>query len=82
MKSRNHVIIKMNFNSKILIQKVFSGSLDSIIKLWELESCECIKTFIGHQDSVTCIKNVLNDKLISEDATGVIKIWRIETGNV
>ena len=49
--------------------------------MWELESCECIKTFIGHQDSVTCIKNVLNDKLISEDATGVIKIWRIETGN-
>jgi WD40 repeat protein len=29
-----------------------------------------------------CIKNVLNDTIISGDANGVIKLWKIETGEL
>ena len=59
---------------------MLSASVDNTIKVWELESGECIKTFLGHEYSVTCIKNVLDYKLISGDASGSIKIWKIETG--
>ena len=44
-----------------------------------MESGKCIKTLGDHPDSVTCIKNVFEDKLISGDATGLIKLWKIET---
>jgi F-box/WD-40 domain protein MET30 len=45
-----------------------------------LESGKCIKTFAGRIDSVTCIKNVLDNILISGDINGSLKIWKIETG--
>lgn len=50
------------------------------IKLWDIKSEKCIQHFIGHDDLVTSIKNVNDDKLISGDESGVIKIWKIETG--
>jgi WD40 repeat protein len=46
----------------------------------ELESVKCIKAFDGNSSSVTCIKNVLDDKLISGDDQGSIKIFKIKTG--
>ena len=46
----------------------------------QLESGKCIKTFAGHIDSVTCIKNVLDNILISGDINGSLKLWKIETG--
>jgi WD40 repeat protein len=45
-----------------------------------LESGECINTFIGHTDSVTCIKNVLDNILISGCFDGSLKVWKIANG--
>ncbi len=47
------------------------------IKLWEFESGKCIKKFFGQTESVVCIKNVLDDILISSSSDGSIKIWKI-----
>ncbi len=69
--------IKEFISIKYLFQKVFSGSSDCKIKLRELESGKFIKSFVGHNNSIVCIKNVLGEKLISGDASGLIKI---ETG--
>ena len=45
----------------------------------ELKSGECTKKFVGNEYSVNCIKIVNDDKLISGDSFGLIKIWKIDT---
>ncbi len=62
-----------------MFKRVFSGSYDKTVKLLELESGKCIKSFI-HTSAVRCVKQAANNKLISGCFNGSIKIWDIETG--
>ena len=52
--------------------------MDKTVKLWELESGKCIKTFI-HSSSVRSVKQANNNKIISGCYDGSIRIWNIET---
>jgi F-box/WD-40 domain protein 7 len=54
--------------------KLISGSDDYSIKVWNLETGECLRTLKGHEDSVTCFE-FLDEKLISGSWDGTIKIW-------
>jgi len=36
---------------------IVSGSADNTVKIWDIDSYECIKTLIGHAGAITCIKN-------------------------
>ena len=45
-----------------------------------METGKCIKTFVGHFSSIRFVENIFDDILISGDASGLIKIWKIETG--
>ncbi len=56
---------------------VASGSDDYMIKIWNLETGECIKTLRGHEDSVTCFE-MYDEKLISGSWDGLIKIWDLK----
>lgn len=60
-----------------------SGSGDSTIKIWDIETGECIKTLVGHtQDQgVHSVKFSHDGSILasgSEDQT--IKIWDVQTG--
>ena len=52
-----------------------SSSDDSTIKMWDVESGECIQTFAGHTDRVRCIVALPNKQLISGSSDKSIKIW-------
>ncbi len=73
-------IISLKLINLKIIQRAFGGTVNGTIKLLNLESGECIKTFVGHSSSISSVKNVLDDKLISGDSDGLMKIWKIETG--
>ncbi|KAI7886220.1 WD40-repeat-containing domain protein [Mucor mucedo] len=60
-------------------QVVISGSLDNTIKVWSLESGECLQTLFGH---VQGIWTLAYDKLhmVSGSHDGSLKLWDIESG--
>lgn len=48
------------------------------MKIWDLESKKCIKTFVGHEHWVTALSFSPNNKyLISGSRDETIKMWDI-----
>ncbi len=56
---------------------VASGSDDYMIKIWDLDTGECVRTLRGHEDSVTCFE-MHEEKLISGSWDGLIKVWDLK----
>ncbi len=51
-----------------------------MIKLFDLNTFECIRKFIGHEDVVWCIERLSNDKIISCSRDFTIRIWDLDSG--
>lgn len=60
--------------------KIFSGSEDNTIKMWDLVSGKCVRTLVGHENLVGSLA-ITGGKLISGDGNGEIRIWDTESGN-
>jgi len=55
-----------------------SGSLDTTVKLWDVESGKELRTFSGHTGVVYSVSFSPNGKLLaSGDADGMVKLWGI-----
>jgi WD40 repeat protein/serine/threonine protein kinase len=60
---------------------VMSGSIESIIRLWELSTGECIRTLQGHTSSVTSVSFSPDGRYaVSGSADNTIRIWELSTG--
>ena len=60
-----------------------SGSLDNTIKIWNLTTGKCIKTFEQHTKGIQCLLFLNNDQILvtgSKDTT--IKLWNINNGQL
>ena len=57
-----------------------SGSLDTSIRVWDVESGQCRHTLVGHQ-SLTSGMELKNNTLVSGNADSTVKVWDIITGN-
>jgi len=55
--------------------KLITASEDTSIKIWDIKSCECIQTLLGHSREVYCLKILKNEKLASGANDNKIKIW-------
>ena len=60
--------------------KLISCSADKTIKIWDLETFECLKTLNGHSDRVKKIEKLPNDRILSCSSDHTIKLWDIGTG--
>ncbi len=58
--------------------KLFSGSYDDTIKVWDLKTGQCIATLTGHGNSVFSLA-VFDGKLFSGASDNTIKIWDLKT---
>ncbi len=56
---------------------VVSGSYDTSIRKWSLETGKCQRIFRGHRDTVTCLK-VHNDKVVSGGKDCMCKVWWLD----
>ena len=56
-----------------------TGSYDNTIKLWDIETGKCIRTFVGHTAGVRALQ-FDNHKIISGSIDHTIKVWDIKTG--
>jgi WD40 repeat protein len=65
----------------IIRYSILSGSSDHTLKLWDVQSGQEVRTFKGHEDSVTGVCFAPGGKTIlsgSDDHT--LKLWDLETG--
>lgn len=60
-----------------------SGSRDNLVKLWDLQTGELLRTFSGHKDWVNDVAFALGGSAVlsgSKDRT--LKLWNVETGEL
>lgn len=58
---------------------LFAGYGDKIIYLWDLQTRQPIKSFIGHTDWPLCLKACSDNTLISGGKDKTLKIWHEES---
>ena len=61
--------------------KLASGSRDSTIKIWNIETGDCERTLEGHSGYVLSLASLGDGRLASGSGDSTIKIWNIETGD-
>lgn len=61
-------------------KKIASASEDTKIKIWDLETDECIKT-LESRKAVSCLVQLGDVTLASGGYNSKIKIWYLETGD-
>jgi WD40 repeat protein len=55
-------------------------SHDFTIKLFDLNTLECIRTFIGHEDTVRGINESSDETIVSCSSDKTIRIWNLNSG--
>lgn len=58
-----------------------SGDHDAFIKVWNLDTLECVKTLNGHDDFVKCL-TMKDDLLISGSKDTTIQLYNVESGQL
>jgi len=59
---------------------MLTGSYDHTIKMWNTDTCECIRTLEGHSRCVRALQFDEN-KIISGSMDKTIRIWSLKTGH-
>eukprot|EP01132_Coremiostelium_polycephalum_P002151 gene2151-2650_t len=63
--------------------KVISSSYDTTIKIWDIETSDCIKTLTNRNNVVMSMQlDPTNSKIICGSTTGNISIWDINNGHL
>ncbi|XP_060109115.1 F-box and WD repeat domain containing protein 10B-like [Heteronotia binoei] len=58
---------------------LLSGSYDLSIRMWNINTGECVKIFNGHTGTIICL-NLHKNKFVSGAKDCTAKMWDIETG--
>lgn len=65
----------LQFNHKYLM----SGSYDGTIKVWKVDTQECLRTLVGHTKGIRALA-FDSQKLITGGLDSTIKVWNYHTG--
>ena len=57
-----------------------SASMNKCIKVWNLETKECLRTLEGHTEKINCINVLANGHLISGCDDKLLKVWIPSSG--
>jgi WD40 repeat protein/serine/threonine protein kinase len=60
---------------------VLSGSYDKTLRLWDIETGQCLRIFTGHENSVESVCMSVDGRLaLSGSADKTLKLWDIKNG--
>ena len=74
--------VKLSIDNKILYSccGYDNKTIKSAIKLWDLNTGECIKTLYGHEYAINCLEVTHDGKfLVSASMDKTIKVWNLRT---
>jgi WD40 repeat protein len=58
-----------------------TGALDTTLRLWNMDGCECIGILEGHEDQITCAAFDSRGRMVcSGSADKSLKLWRVMDG--
>ena len=60
--------------------KLISCSNDRTIKIWDLDTFECLISLNGHSDRIWKIERLPNNQILSCSSDKSIKLWDVDTG--
>ncbi|KAL7748930.1 E3 ubiquitin-protein ligase traf7 [Sorochytrium milnesiophthora] len=60
--------------------RMYSGSSDRTIKVWDVQSLECVATWQGHQEGVNAIVVLEDGRVVSASNDKTVRIWDATTG--
>ncbi|KAF9342636.1 hypothetical protein BGX26_007144, partial [Mortierella sp. AD094] len=61
--------------------RIASGSDDSIVRLWDIDTGECVHTLQGHRSWVRSIAySPKGDRIASGGADSTVRLWDVDTG--
>lgn len=61
---------------------LITGSYDSTIKVWDIESGEELRTLTGHTSGVRCLQFEDTGKLLTGSMDGTTRLWNWRTGQL
>ncbi|KAI0244446.1 hypothetical protein L0F63_002203 [Massospora cicadina] len=56
-----------------------TGSADNTIRVWSLQTGQCLRQSFGHLGDVTCL-DMDTLRIVSGSADGTVKVWDLDTG--
>ncbi|CEP10600.1 hypothetical protein [Parasitella parasitica] len=59
--------------------RLVSASGDTVIKLWDMETGQCLRDFVGHAHGLACIR-FDGKRIVSGSNDNRIKVWNADTG--
>ena len=63
-------------------QRIASGSKDNTVKVWNVESGECVTTLKGHSDYVRSVSfSPDGASIVSGSWDNTVKVWSVESGD-
>lgn len=56
-----------------------TGSRDNTLRIWDINTVQCLHTLIGHTDYITCVKRICgvgnNTTIVSGSCDNTVRIW-------
>jgi WD40 repeat protein len=59
------------------LDELISGDADGTIKIWNLNTSECLATLSQHTDKITSLKLIDNNLFLSCSGDNSVKIWNL-----
>lgn len=60
--------------------KAVSASADQTVRVWNIETGDCLFVLNGHQSTVRCLSTIVNNLIISGSSDNSVRLWNIKTG--
>jgi len=60
-------------------ERFVTCSQDKTLKSFDLNTCECIRTFRGHTNEVWSIDKISNEKIVSGSFDKKLRIWDLNS---
>ena len=58
-------------------KRLFSGSHDRTIKVWNLDEMCYVETLFGHQDEITGIASLMKERCVSCGRDRTVRLWKV-----
>jgi WD40 repeat protein len=72
--------VQVIFTLEILPSVIYSGSRDSMVRVWDRHTGKCLRVLQGHKGEVKCSTVLSDGSVATAGYDGAIVIWNVSQG--